>query len=56
MRFYDEDIVATRPNPAFIPFGAGPHGCFGAGRWAIFRRNSCSTRPYGRTVAGVAAR
>jgi cytochrome P450 len=30
MRFYDKDIVAARPNPAFMPFGAGPHRCFGA--------------------------
>ncbi|MDT5281700.1 MAG: hypothetical protein QOJ20_2895 [Mycobacterium sp.] len=30
MRFYDKDIVTARPNLAFIPFGAGPHRCFGA--------------------------
>jgi cytochrome P450 len=30
MRFYDKEIVAARPNLAFIPFGAGPHRCFGA--------------------------
>jgi len=30
MRFYGKDIVAARPNLAFIPFGAGPHRCFGA--------------------------
>jgi cytochrome P450 len=30
MRFYDKDIAAARPNLAFIPFGAGPHRCFGA--------------------------
>ena len=30
MRFYDKDIVAARPNLAFMPFGAGPHRCFGA--------------------------
>jgi cytochrome P450 len=30
MRFYDKDVVAARPNLAFIPFGAGPHRCFGA--------------------------
>lgn len=30
MRFYDKGIVAARPNPAFMPFGAGPHRCFGA--------------------------
>jgi cytochrome P450 len=30
MRFYDKDIVAARPNLAFIPFSAGPHRCFGA--------------------------
>jgi cytochrome P450 len=30
MRFYDKDIVATRPNLAFIPFGAGAHRCIGA--------------------------
>lgn len=30
MRFYDKDIVARRPNLAFIPFAAGPHRCFGA--------------------------
>jgi cytochrome P450 len=30
VRFYDKDIVAARPNLAFIPFGAGPHRCFGA--------------------------
>jgi cytochrome P450 len=30
IRFYDKDIVAARPNLAFIPFGAGPHRCFGA--------------------------
>src|ERR1700730_4160203 len=30
MRFYDKDIVAARPNLAFLPFGAGPHRCFGA--------------------------
>lgn len=29
-RFYDKDIVAARPNLAFIPFSAGPHRCFGA--------------------------
>lgn len=29
-RFYDKDIVAERPNLAFMPFGAGPHRCFGA--------------------------
>ena len=29
MRFYD-DIVAARPILAFMPFGAGPHRCFGA--------------------------
>ncbi|HYB37626.1 MAG TPA: cytochrome P450 [Mycobacterium sp.] len=28
--FYDKYILAARPNLAFIPFGAGPHGCFGA--------------------------
>jgi len=22
--------VAAGPNPAFMPFGAGPHRCFGA--------------------------
>jgi Cytochrome P450 len=30
MRFYDTNIVAARPNLAFMPFGAGPHRCFGA--------------------------
>jgi cytochrome P450 len=30
MRSNDKDIVAARPNPAFMPFGAGPHRCFGA--------------------------
>lgn len=30
MRFYDKEIVADRPNLAFLPFGAGPHRCFGA--------------------------
>ncbi|VBA59849.1 Putative cytochrome P450 132 [Mycobacterium attenuatum] len=30
IRFYDKDIVAARPNLAFLPFGAGPHRCFGA--------------------------
>jgi cytochrome P450 len=30
MRFYDKDIIAARPNLAFIPFGAGPHRCTGA--------------------------
>lgn len=30
MRFYDKEVVAARPNLAFIPFGAGPHRCFGA--------------------------
>jgi len=30
MRFYDRDIVAARPNLAFLPFSAGPHRCFGA--------------------------
>jgi cytochrome P450 len=30
MRFYDKDIVAARPNLAFIPFGAGPLRCIGA--------------------------
>src|ERR1700732_5455958 len=30
MRFCDKDIVAARPNLAFLPFGAGPHRCFGA--------------------------
>lgn len=30
MRFYDKAIVAARPNLAFLPFGAGPHRCFGA--------------------------
>jgi cytochrome P450 len=30
MRFYDKEIVAARPNLAFLPFGAGPHRCFGA--------------------------
>ena len=25
MRFYDRDIVAARPNPAVMPFGAGPY-------------------------------
>lgn len=30
MRFYDKDAVAARPNLAFIPFGTGPHRCFGA--------------------------
>lgn len=29
-RFYDKEIVADRPNLAFMPFGAGPHRCFGA--------------------------
>jgi len=24
------DIVAGTAEPAFMPFGAGPHGCFGA--------------------------
>ncbi|ORV67243.1 cytochrome P450 [Mycobacterium gastri] len=30
IRFYDKDIVAARPNLVFLPFGAGPHRCFGA--------------------------
>jgi cytochrome P450 len=30
MRFYDTNIVAARPNLAFMPFGAGPHRRFGA--------------------------
>lgn len=30
MRFFDKEIVAARPNLAFLPFGAGPHRCFGA--------------------------
>ena len=30
IRFYDKDIIAARPNLAFIPFGAGPHRCIGA--------------------------
>ena len=30
MRFYDKDVVAARPNVAFMPFGAEPHRCFGA--------------------------
>lgn len=30
MRFYDKEIVAARPNLAFVPFSAGPHRCFGA--------------------------
>jgi cytochrome P450 len=30
MRLYDKDFVAPQPNLAFIPFGAGPHRCFGA--------------------------
>lgn len=30
IRFYDKESVAGRPNLAFIPFGAGPHRCFGA--------------------------
>ncbi len=30
IRFYDKGIVAERPNLAFMPFGAGPHRCFGA--------------------------
>lgn len=29
-RFHDKDAVAARPNLAFMPFGAGPHRCFGA--------------------------
>lgn len=29
-RFCDKEIVAARPNLAFMPFGAGPHRCFGA--------------------------
>lgn len=29
-RFYDKDAAAARPNLAFMPFGAGPHRCFGA--------------------------
>lgn len=29
-RFYDKEIVAARPNLAYLPFGAGPHRCFGA--------------------------
>jgi cytochrome P450 len=29
-RFYDKDIVAARPNLAFIPFGPGLYRCFGA--------------------------
>ena len=28
MRIYDKDIVAARPNPAFMPFGAGPYRRF----------------------------
>ncbi|MCV7380712.1 cytochrome P450 [Mycobacterium alsense] len=30
LRFYDKDVAAERPNLAFMPFGAGPHRCFGA--------------------------
>ena len=30
MRCYDKDVVAARPNVAFMPFGAEPHRCFGA--------------------------
>jgi cytochrome P450 len=30
MRFYDMDIVAGTAEPAFMPFGAGPHRCFSA--------------------------
>jgi hypothetical protein len=43
MRFYDKDIVAARPNLAFLPFGAGPHRC-SVRRWATCRRSSCSPR------------
>lgn len=30
MRFYDKTISVARPKFAFLPFGAGPHRCFGA--------------------------
>lgn len=30
MRFYDKDIIAARPNLAFIPFGVGPLRCIPA--------------------------
>ncbi|MEB3032893.1 cytochrome P450 [[Mycobacterium] nativiensis] len=30
MRFYDKQISAARPPLAYMPFGAGPHRCFGA--------------------------
>jgi hypothetical protein len=41
MLFCDKDIVAARPNLAFVTFSAGPHRRFGTAM-GYLRYNSCS--------------